>query len=498
MVEELENQLSIKLKNVPKEEDQEEEEEEGYEVFDGESEKKIITRICHVCNKGFSSGKALGGHMRIHGQQYKKRKEDAAFQVKEDEEEEDEYEYCYDDNEEDERVVIRRGGIVERMKKKRRKRFMKKMKMVVPVCLICGKDFQSMKSLYGHMRSHPRNWKGIHPPAETAENPVVSGGAATVVDLNKALKCWSVTAKRGRKVMSGGDQTSSLSEDTEEEQLRDAAHELMMLAHGASHHDQELDSKSLSYKVVDDEHGDRNNWVNLDFTVRKPAPFSVGKQQLRIDGGNTKNLRPNTSRVMTKNNVRGKAKAMPENQEAAAFGGFTENSSLGGEESKKKSIIISGHRETTYNNIANENTRKKRKKLIKLKDLGSVHHNAAAAVDHDNRTLAAEKYKCSECDKWFRSHQALGGHKSSHNKLCKMVIQNSIDDDDQVPLMPSIQVTNSPGELSHTTAGGGGGSSQHRHHQILDFDLNEVPQTTEEENEAAAADQIMGMLQFLD
>ncbi|XP_019183206.1 PREDICTED: uncharacterized protein LOC109178118 isoform X4 [Ipomoea nil] len=471
MVEELENQLSqetiikkgqlrfdggdgrrlsIKLKNVPKEEDQEEEEEEGYEVFDGESEKKIITRICHVCNKGFSSGKALGGHMRIHGQQYKKRKEDAAFQVKEDEEEEDEYEYCYDDNEEDERVVIRRGGIVERMKKKRRKRFMKKMKMVVPVCLICGKDFQSMKSLYGHMRSHPRNWKGIHPPAETAENPVVSGGAATVVDLNKALKCWSVTAKRGRKVMSGGDQTSSLSEDTEEEQLRDAAHELMMLAHGASHHDQELDSKSLSYKV------------------------------------------------MTKNNVRGKAKAMPENQEAAAFGGFTENSSLGGEESKKKSIIISGHRETTYNNIANENTRKKRKKLIKLKDLGSVHHNAAAAVDHDNRTLAAEKYKCSECDKWFRSHQALGGHKSSHNKLCKMVIQNSIDDDDQVPLMPSIQVTNSPGELSHTTAGGGGGSSQHRHHQILDFDLNEVPQTTEEENEAAAADQIMGMLQFLD
>nr|GMD57922.1 zinc finger protein ZAT2 [Ipomoea batatas] len=226
--------------------------------------------------------------------------------------------------------------------------------MVVPVCLICGKDFQSMKSLYGHMRSHPRDWKGIHPPA-AAENPVV--------DLKKALKCrWSVTAKRGRKVISGGgDQTSSLSEDTEEEQLRDAAHELMMLAHGGEsrRHDQELDSESLSYEV------------------------------------------------MTKN----------------------------------------------------------------LKDLGSVHHNGGA--DHDNRTPAApEKYKCSECDKWFRTHQALGGHKSSHNKLCKMVIQNSIDDD---PLMPSNQVTNSPGELSHTAAG----DSSHHHHQILDFDLNEVPQTTE-------------------
>nr|GMD51261.1 zinc finger protein ZAT2 [Ipomoea batatas] len=273
--------------------------------------------------------------------------------------------------------------------------------MVVPVCLICGKDFQSMKSLYGHMRSHPRDWKGIHPPA-AAENPVV--------DLKKALKCrWSVTAKRGRKVISGGgDQTSSLSEDTEEEQLRDAAHELMMLAHGGEsrRHDQELDSKSLSYEV------------------------------------------------MTKN-VRGKAKA-PENQE-----------------SKKKSMI-SGYRETR----ADEKTRKKRMKLIKLKDLESVHHNATATIDHDNRTpAAAEKYKCSECDKWFRTHQALGGHKSSHNKLCKMVIQNSIDDD---PLMPSNQVTNSSGELSHTAAAAAcGGGISHHNHQILDFDLNEVPETTE-------------------
>nr|GMD30571.1 zinc finger protein 646-like isoform X1 [Ipomoea batatas] len=69
----------------------------------------------------------------------------------------------------------------------------------------------------------------------------------------------------------------------------------------------------ISKKVdEDDEHEDGNNWVNLNFTVREPTPFSVGKQQqqLRIDGNNTKNhLRPNTSRVMTKN-IRGKAKAI--------------------------------------------------------------------------------------------------------------------------------------------------------------------------------------------
>ncbi|URE21490.1 Zinc finger protein [Musa troglodytarum] len=33
-----------------------------------------------------------------------------------------------------------------------------------PRCRLCGKSFRSMKSLYGHMRVHERNWRGVNPP----------------------------------------------------------------------------------------------------------------------------------------------------------------------------------------------------------------------------------------------------------------------------------------------------------------------------------------------
>lgn len=32
-------------------------------------------------------------------------------------------------------------------------------------CCLCGKEFQTMHSLFGHMRRHPdRSWKGVRPP----------------------------------------------------------------------------------------------------------------------------------------------------------------------------------------------------------------------------------------------------------------------------------------------------------------------------------------------
>lgn len=59
--------LWVKLK-IPKEEQVIEDHEYKDKV---QIQRKNITpsrNICHVCNKGFCSGKALGGHMRIHAQ----------------------------------------------------------------------------------------------------------------------------------------------------------------------------------------------------------------------------------------------------------------------------------------------------------------------------------------------------------------------------------------------------------------------------------------------
>ncbi|XP_009764490.1 uncharacterized protein LOC107803692 [Nicotiana tabacum] len=157
--------------------------------------------ICHVCNKGFSSGKALGGHVRIHAQPIpwaKKRKQ----QMKQQE--------------------------VDILRKKKMGRNQPPI-----TCSICGKKFASKKSLFGHMRCHPdRDWRGIHPPP---------------TDLSKAVGGWSVTAKRGRR-------TNSSSSSSEEEQLRDGVHYLMLLAHGHSLKDTgKLETTNSNYKTADKE-----------------------------------------------------------------------------------------------------------------------------------------------------------------------------------------------------------------------------------------------------
>ncbi|KAL3637574.1 hypothetical protein CASFOL_018742 [Castilleja foliolosa] len=120
--------------------------------------KGFSKRVCHICHKSFGSGKALGGHMRIHVQKKKNK-----FKKQENTFINDGLYFDGDD-------VMNKEQII---------------------CTICRKEFRSMKSLYGHMRCHPdRDWRGINPPSEKLKSSV---------DLKEyCLKGWQVTAKRGR------------------------------------------------------------------------------------------------------------------------------------------------------------------------------------------------------------------------------------------------------------------------------------------------------------
>lgn len=103
---------------------------------------------------------------------------------------------------------------------------------------------------------------------------------------------------------------------------------------------------------------------------------------------------------------------------------------------------------------------RKRRKKTKLRHLNSVQDSPASVT-----AATPEKFKCNTCGKRFATHQALGGHKSSHNKL-RIVIENS--NDSNVAAI-SEEATASSSKL---LADGG---------RIVDFDLNELPSDHEDE-----------------
>ncbi|XP_059664613.1 uncharacterized protein LOC132310459 [Cornus florida] len=437
-----EGKLLIKLK-IP----QVKEEEEG-QMFESsppppQEKVKIITRVCDVCNKGFSSGKALGGHMRIHVQAKKElktnqHKQPPAKKVKQ--EEEKHRDYVIDDNN-----TINGSSCSVMMSNS----------SSVPTCSICDKKFPSMKSLFGHMRCHPeRPYRGIQPrtSAAAAADPKTSPSSSvsdslpqkldddydddddqiadTVTDLKQSLPRWSVTARRGRKALTAA---SAVSSSSEEEEMRDAVEDLMMLAHGNS-----LES-GLTHKHVVEEFEATNsnsgekNWVSESKKRRimetKPA-------------GYTRDYDVKTSCLMPKTVDKSKGKAVFPVQESMNYRLSNTDWHHQADEYDYKNFTDyeSDSQGTEGSFLSAQNIdykcdpavvvkNKKRRKKMNLRDLESSAQDTTP-LDHHQKTVmttpAADKYKCSTCNKCFPTHQALGGHRSSHNKFKNTTIQESL------------------------------------------------------------------------
>ncbi|XP_010558889.1 PREDICTED: zinc finger protein AZF1 [Tarenaya hassleriana] len=109
--------------------------------------------FCEVCNKEFSSGKAFGGHVRIHSIEYKsknkskmmKKNKNSTVKKKKKNKEKNMKRIEKEERDLMGRADVEEGGEIS--------------------CCICGKVFLTKHSLFGHMRRHPdRSWKGIRPP----------------------------------------------------------------------------------------------------------------------------------------------------------------------------------------------------------------------------------------------------------------------------------------------------------------------------------------------
>ncbi|CAK9157820.1 unnamed protein product [Ilex paraguariensis] len=402
---------------------------EGREDDQVGSSGKDQTRICPECHKGFSSGKALGGHMRIHGHEnkdlsLKKLKPHQTTKFK----------------------IQSQHQVIDLMKKKSNNTSYACLGgNSKPTCVLCSKNFPSMKSLFGHMRCHPeREWRGIQPPpavknsssssvldveTQKIDDQVDSAGinGTSVVDLTVSLRRWPVTAKRGRKskALALTSTWALSSSEDEDEKCRDAANDLIMLAHGDS-----LESGLTHKQRVEDFEATNSNSAEIEDANRasevEESPFENGgdypMKKLRIEERGSKYVGNNSGLSMNMDKE-GKGKAM---LETVCVAEKPEDRPEGFDHKKCSYDDCKYHESSNGQTVTIKN--KKRRKTMKLMDLEAIQDLSPFNLKADVSTIIMPgQYRCSTCEKCFPSHQALGGHRSSHNKF-RIHIQNTIDE----------------------------------------------------------------------
>ncbi|KAF8099127.1 hypothetical protein N665_0251s0050 [Sinapis alba] len=190
----------------------EDEEVDDDELEGDEEEEEKKKHICCECGKRFKSGKALGGHKRIHVVETRK------FSM------------------------VRPKMVSGAVGRSERYHF-------EVDCCICHKKFTSLKALYGHMRFHPdRGWKGVLPPHHLLGHDHHDGEFVSsdyddeddydyedddenlelwdnhwelenVVDLKDSIEGWAVTGKRGRKSALKDPPTEAIKDDIDAKDL---------------------------------------------------------------------------------------------------------------------------------------------------------------------------------------------------------------------------------------------------------------------------------------
>lgn len=159
---------------VHNDKDQEEE-----QVHDGvHDDQNQLDRVCEVCGKRVQGGKALGSHKRIHNQQI---------------------------------THLAPNKIIDKCNAKHNKIYPSKLlnfggggssKTNEFSCHVCHNSHTSIKSLSGHMKSHPhRGLKGVTPPQDQESVPPQSCSSSlsesspdlteTDYDLAKFLTSWA-------------------------------------------------------------------------------------------------------------------------------------------------------------------------------------------------------------------------------------------------------------------------------------------------------------------
>ncbi|XP_068638929.1 zinc finger protein ZAT9-like [Aristolochia californica] len=399
--------------------------------------------VCKVCDKVFSSGKALGGHMRVHNSNG-------------------------NDN-----ANSKNPAYVEQARDGNLEKPAKESGGTRPICSECGKHFPSEKSLYGHMRCHPeRSWRGINPPSSarnSSSSTVDSGGEKTDDQMDSAttempapdgacsLATWPVTARRGRKIaFAPPDKSTGCADQVPD---GEAVANLLFLAQGSpSNRKPEIEEqgekiREISSKKVKEHAEDSGSSDEYELKDKYMDPVSDNRN--RVDDGNEDSGEESESTTcnrqldtISENSKKRKKKRKFRDLDTVASGKYK----------------CSTCNKTFYSHQALGGHRASHKKYKSQSPSAEVEEEEAdeektpitSGTHLDGSNESSEAHRCQICNKTFPSGQALGGHKRCHYIA---------------PTETAVSSVSSPEDAHKTVL------------RVLDFDLNEMPPV--EDNDAA-------------
>ncbi|MCL7049999.1 hypothetical protein MKW94_007164 [Papaver nudicaule] len=328
-------------------------------------------------------------------------------------------------------------------------------------CRVCGKTFPSRKSLFGHMRCHPeREWRGIEPPtaAMIAKGKNYTNSSSTissdsreeqklddrmVIDSSREyatperkmkpsastpswssnsglvdidLPKWSVTAKRGRRSFTDSKELKSnkmnvavdYSDEKEQKNPDDecvtpadrGAYDLMMLVMAAAQSESTTPPDSSALQSTIEQR--RNDKSNQDDCSNNYNYSEVEEEGSNCKGG-----------MKTGDYPRGGLSSKKKRKKR--FKVHNKESEIGYIYDRTSKVIMEDSDVEYGDEKLSEMMMGKKRKTMKLKDLAKVVDDGGDDNRKQNMKFStADRFKCTICNKSFPSHQALGGHRSSH------------------------------------------------------------------------------------
>jgi len=371
-----------------------------------EEDQEMMKHVCKFCRKSFPSGRSLGGHIRSHDH--------------------DHDDYDHDDDGDEFVVAVRRRmkkkegyGLRENPKKTWRvltdstneQEIQDPFDVVLDkLCKECGKGFQSMKALFGHMKCHKKkNSFELDEEQEEEEDSNASVLPKRKRRSKRKLRTRYIKSNNtSSSVVNFGDNSlDSCSVSEDEKDQEEVAMSLIMLSRDVRPWFG-INSIAEFSDNSDDNDNDENS-LELEAPLTHLASkidVKMNKKPKKLDFGD-----------IVSSDVKSKGKSLE------VFDNESEGNDDGLKMKKARVSVVENGKDEVDSDLAFE---------VNLRTKSGTSNGTSMKenfVDSETKvTLTSEgefrkrkyqkkgKFECATCNKKFQSYQALGGHRASHKR----------------------------------------------------------------------------------